>query len=278
MIFCIPLRLEKYFGLYFNGHKNISMIIRLCVVFSLLFVTAAGAYIYRYVDDNGVECFTDSPVNKKAVRIMKDTPLHRKSTPVERTKSGKHDHGKKKTYVTASDNGVSDKSGLAVNLPVQGRITSLVGLRHDPFDGTLRFHNGIDIAIPEGTPVKPIESGLVIFSGCRSGYGNMIIVEHPDGMRTIYAHNSANLARAGEQVDKDTVIAFSGSTGRSTGPHLHFEAWKDDINVTSDFLAYSGEEQTRPVFHRTARKHSPVRTAVLPDGSILFTNLPYVHP
>ncbi len=254
------------------------MIVRICIVFSLLFATTAGADIYRYIDENGVECFTDSPANKNSVMIMKDTPRHQQSTQGKRTKSARRAPEKKKTDVAATGNAAADKTCLAVHLPVQGRITSLVGLRHDPFDGALRFHNGIDIAVPEGTPVKPIESGLVIFSGSRSGYGNMVIVEHPDGMRTIYAHNSANLARVGEQVERDTVIAFSGSTGHSTGPHLHFEAWKDNINVTSDILAYSGKEMPHPAFHRAALKQTPVRTAVLPDGSILFTNLPYVHP
>jgi murein DD-endopeptidase MepM/ murein hydrolase activator NlpD len=254
------------------------MIIRLFIVFSLIFATAAEADIYRYVDQNGVECFTDSPVNKSAVLIVKDKPRPRKSMPARETDSGKYRPGKIKSHVAATGNFVSDRSGLSENLPVQGRITSLVGLRHDPFDGTLRFHNGIDIAIPEGTPVKPVAPGLIIFSGSRSGYGNIVIVEHADGMRTIYAHNSANMVTAGEEVERDTVIAFSGSTGRSTGPHLHFEAWKDGINVTTDFLAYGSEDQPRPVFHGRAHKQSRVRTAVLADGSILFTNLPYVHP
>jgi murein DD-endopeptidase MepM/ murein hydrolase activator NlpD len=254
------------------------MIIRFSVFFLLVFATAAGADVYRYVDKNGVECYTDCPVNKSAVLVLKDTEHHRKPAPEKGTNTGKYESGKTKAHVAATGNGASDTSSPDEHLPVQGRITSLVGLRHDPFDGTLRYHNGIDIAVPEGTPVKPIAAGLVIYSGNRGGYGNMIVVEHSDGMRTIYAHNSVILAAVGDQVDKDTVIAFSGSTGRSTGPHLHFEAWKDGVNVTSDFLAYGSEQQAQPAFHRTARKLTPVRTAVLPDGSILFTNLPYSHP
>ena len=142
----------------------------------------------------------------------------------------------------------------------------------------LRFHNGVDIAVAEGTPVKPVAAGTVIYSGNRSGYGNMIMVEHQDGMTTIYAHHSVNIAALGQQVGKDTVIAFSGSTGRSTGPHLHFEAWRDGLNVTSSFLGDAGATQAQPSSHPITRGDSPVRTAVLPDGSILFTNFPLVHP
>ncbi len=252
--------------------QKVYMIIRLCIVFSLIFAASAHADIYRYVDENGVECFTDSPVNKNAVLVMKESPDLRKSAPEKANKPGKRE-----THIAVRGKGASDNSCLAGNLPVQGRITSVVGMRHDPIDGTLRFHNGIDIAIPEGTPVKPIAAGIVLYSGERHGYGNIVVVEHPDGMRTIYAHNSANLVSPGEQVDSDTVIAFSGSTGRSTGPHLHFEAWRGEVNVTSDFLGYGGGDQLRPAIRVTAGRQR-VRTAVLPDGSTLFTNLPYVHP
>ena len=176
--------------------------------------------------------------------------------------------------------GLKAKTGASClhgNLPVPGKITSPVGMRNDPIDGVLRHHNGVDIAIPVGTPVKPVAAGTIVYSGNRSGYGNMIIVEHSDGMRTVYAHNSVNLVISGAQIDRDSTIALSGSTGRSTGPHLHFEAWKDGINITSAILSYDGGEQLNAAFHETSPKKSPVRTAILPDGSLLFTNLPYVR-
>lgn len=112
-------------------------------------------------------------------------------------------------------------------LPVSGKITSSFGLRIDPIDGKLRHHNGIDIAVPEGTPVKPILSGRVIYSGNSIGYGNCIIIEHENGIQTVYAHNSKNLVKTGDTVMENTVIALSGSTGRTTGAHLHFEVRKD---------------------------------------------------
>lgn len=111
------------------------------------------------------------------------------------------------------------------NLPVEnGIITSGVGLRVDPFgSGKLVFHHGIDIAVPVGTPVHAIRKGRVVFAGVRSGYGSTVIVEHANGDRTLYGHNSLVRVSLGELVESGTIVAFSGNTGRSTGPHVHFE-------------------------------------------------------
>lgn len=116
-------------------------------------------------------------------------------------------------------------------LPVSGKISSKYGLRHDPINGRLRQHNGIDIAVPEGTPVIPAAPGKVVSSGLSGGYGNCVVVEHENGLTSIYGHNSVNLVKAGDVVDKSTVIALSGSTGKSTGPHLHFEVRKSGVPV-----------------------------------------------
>ncbi|BCB96427.1 peptidase M23 [Dissulfurispira thermophila] len=118
-----------------------------------------------------------------------------------------------------------------LNLPVHGRVTSGYGLRYDPIDGRLRHHNGVDIAIPEGSPVKAAQAGRVVFSGKLSGYGNAVIVDHGNGMTSLYAHNSLNLVKPGDVVDKNSILALSGSSGRSTGPHLHFEVRKDGVAV-----------------------------------------------
>lgn len=112
-----------------------------------------------------------------------------------------------------------------MELPVEnGVITSGVGLRVDPFgSGKLVFHRGIDIAVPVGTPVHAIRKGLVVFAGVRSGYGSTVIVEHANGDRTLYGHNSLVRVATGEVVESGAIVAFSGNTGRSTGPHVHFE-------------------------------------------------------
>jgi murein DD-endopeptidase MepM/ murein hydrolase activator NlpD len=104
-----------------------------------------------------------------------------------------------------------------------GRVSSGFGIRKDPFTGKGKFHHGVDIAAAEGTAVHPVKEGEVTFSGYQKGYGNVVVVDHGDGFVTKYAHNRANRVSTGDRVNPDTVIAEVGSTGRSTGPHLHFE-------------------------------------------------------
>lgn len=112
----------------------------------------------------------------------------------------------------------------ALGLPVSGPVTSGIGLRLDPFgSGKLIYHRGIDIAVPVGTPVLSVRKGRVVFAGERRGYGGTVIVEHDNGDRTMYAHNFLVRVTTGELVESGTVVAFSGNTGRSTGPHVHFE-------------------------------------------------------
>ncbi|MBI4686805.1 MAG: peptidoglycan DD-metalloendopeptidase family protein [Nitrospirae bacterium] len=110
-----------------------------------------------------------------------------------------------------------------LNMPVDGAVSSDFGMRKHPIYGDMRFHHGMDIAAPEGTDIYPIKSGKVIFSGIQGGYGNTVIIEHGDGFVSKYAHNSINRVKDGDIVDASTVIGQVGSTGTSTGPHLHFE-------------------------------------------------------
>ena len=102
------------------------------------------------------------------------------------------------------------------------RVTSAYGPREDPFGTGIRFHHGVDLAAPAGTPVHCVRQGTVVFSGEQRGYGNVVIVDHGDGFTTTYAHNRKNLVSAGDRVEQGSVLAQVGSTGRSTGPHLHF--------------------------------------------------------
>ncbi len=105
-----------------------------------------------------------------------------------------------------------------------GTVTSGVGWRIDPFgSGRMTYHSGYDIAVPVGTPVHPTQAGTVYFAGPYKGYGNLVVVEHGQGYVTMYGHNSEILVKAGEKVDTATVLALSGSTGHSTGPHVHYE-------------------------------------------------------
>jgi len=113
----------------------------------------------------------------------------------------------------------------AIELPVEnGVVTSGVGWRVDPFgSGKQVFHRGIDIAVPVGTPVRAIRRGRVVLAGERRGHGSTVIIEHTNGDRTLYGHNSIVRVHTGELVESGTVVAFSGNSGRSTGPHVHFE-------------------------------------------------------
>jgi murein DD-endopeptidase MepM/ murein hydrolase activator NlpD len=114
--------------------------------------------------------------------------------------------------------------------PVNGTINSGFGPRG------LSFHDGIDIAAPEGTPIRAIEDGEVIYSDQLRGYGNMVILRHSGGIVSVYAHNESNLVREGQSVARGEVVARVGSTGRVSGPHLHFEIRKN--NAAQDPLRY----------------------------------------
>ena len=106
--------------------------------------------------------------------------------------------------------------------PVPGRYTSLFGGRINPVFHSVGFHDGIDIQAPFGTPIKPARKGIVSYSDWRDGYGKTIMIMHEDGYITLYAHCSKLVAQRGDIVTKENVIAYVGSTGISTGPHLHF--------------------------------------------------------
>jgi len=115
-------------------------------------------------------------------------------------------------------------SDTPIGSPIgEGRISSLFGIRDDPFGGDQRFHAGIDIAAPVGTPVRPVAAGRVIFSGSYQGFGRIVAIQHGKHMSSLYAHFEELSVTVGQLVDRGTVLGVVGSSGRSTGPHLHFE-------------------------------------------------------
>ncbi|MEC7240757.1 MAG: M23 family metallopeptidase [Myxococcota bacterium] len=107
--------------------------------------------------------------------------------------------------------------------PVNGSLTSGFGYRRSPISRTRKLHAGIDVAAPRGTPVYAVASGWVQSARYNSGYGRILVIDHGFGIETLYAHNSSLLVRKGERVEAGQLIATVGSTGQSTGPHLHFE-------------------------------------------------------
>ncbi len=122
--------------------------------------------------------------------------------------------------------------------PPSENVSSPFGLRKDPVTGETRFHTGIDLALPNGSPISAVAPGKVIYSGMSKSYGNMVVLDHGHGIVTRYAHNLTNLVSVGDTVQAGQEIARVGSTGRSTGPHLHFEVMRRGTAVDpSPFLA-----------------------------------------
>jgi len=109
------------------------------------------------------------------------------------------------------------------SMPIQGRVSSEYGMRRLHSEKHARLHGGIDFAAPTGTPIRAAKDGEVLFAGKRGGYGNTVVIDHGGKTETLYAHASELLVKPGEKVRAGDQIAKVGSTGKSTGPHLHFE-------------------------------------------------------
>ncbi|WP_226377943.1 M23 family metallopeptidase [Citrifermentans bremense] len=217
-------------------------------VFCALCVSPAQADFFRYTGEDGVQTFTNIPTGGGAVRILREGKP-KKTAKIQPDEALKRDPG---------------FSGKDQRMPVQGTITSNVGLRHDPIDGGVRHHNGVDIAVPTGTRVKAIAAGKVVESAARGGYGNLVTIEHGGGMVSLYGHNAQLEVKIGDRVEAGQTVALSGSTGRSTGPHLHFELWKDGVNVTQTYL-----ENGMGI----PEVEDSIRSYLSKDGSLVFTNI-----
>ena len=129
-----------------------------------------------------------------------------------------------------------DSNLKPTGMPAEGYISSYFGVRADPVDGLAARHTGLDIAVPYGSTVRTVAEGMVTYAGVRSGYGNVVEIDHGNGYMTRYAHNSKLLVHPGEHVRVGDEIAEAGSSGRSTGSHVHFEVWYDGRVVNP--LAY----------------------------------------
>ncbi|HXS07108.1 MAG TPA: peptidoglycan DD-metalloendopeptidase family protein [Rhizomicrobium sp.] len=160
--------------------------------------------------------------------------------------NGIHDPAFNATYLKASAilGQLSDLSfevqHIPLAVPVEGAgigRTSGFGARLDPFTGHYAFHPGVDFAGPMGAPVHATASGLVTFAGNRGGYGNMVEIDNGLGIHTRYGHLSSITVRAGMQVERGAAIGRMGSTGRSTGPHVHYEIWyEDQVRNPTNFI------------------------------------------
>ncbi|HEY1891640.1 MAG TPA: M23 family metallopeptidase [Steroidobacteraceae bacterium] len=150
-----------------------------------------------------------------------------------------------------------------------GYISSGFGARVDPFTGGEEFHEGIDFAAPEGTGIRAVAAGVVTWAGPRGGYGNMVQIDHGNGYATRYGHAYRVVVHVGETVQRGDVVALVGDTGRSTGPHVHFEVLKNGHEVNpARFVALRAGSTAFPgpeSVHVAAGKALPSATAVGQD-------------
>lgn len=131
----------------------------------------------------------------------------------------------------SSSNVSVGSGGYVWPVPGHSRITSAYGWRNCPFHGR-EYHSGIDIAAPSGTPIVASKGGVVLISTYHSSYGNYVVLAHPDGGRTLYAHMKSRAATVGSSVTQGSTIGYVGTTGSSTGNHLHFEIWTGNTTST----------------------------------------------
>ena len=154
--------------------------------------------------------------------------------------------------------------------PVSGQVTSDYGWRTDPITGNPRFHGGIDIGAPLGSPVFAPQAGVVIFSGPYGGYGNVVVLSHGNSLYTVYGHNSKLLVQQGDVVYRGQVISLVGSTGRSTGPHLHFEVhYKHQYLNPVAYMVYVQQTQQGMLAQAAPRANT---TAAVANGSATNTS------
>jgi len=121
--------------------------------------------------------------------------------------------------------------------PVEGDISSPYGRRDNPFGGERTFHSGVDISGPPGTPIRATADGVVSYSGWTQYSGYVVLIEHGCGFSTAYAHNRSNTVKVGQRVKRGEIIGYIGSSGKSTGPHVHYGVWEKGKSVNpSKFL------------------------------------------
>jgi murein DD-endopeptidase MepM/ murein hydrolase activator NlpD len=141
--------------------------------------------------------------------------------------------------VWINGDGVGGEQSQGMRMPVNGRVTSGFGSRFHPILGYRRMHAGLDLAASYGSPIVAAADGRVASAGWSGGYGNLVRISHAGGLQTMYGHMSRIVARSGEMVRQGQLIGYVGSTGLSTGPHLHYEVLKNGraVNPTSVTLA-----------------------------------------
>jgi murein DD-endopeptidase MepM/ murein hydrolase activator NlpD len=173
--------------------------------------------------------------------------------------------GKHVIWVNAD--GVGGDGSEAMRMPVQGRLTSGFGERFHPILGYERFHAGVDLGAPQGTPIVAAADGRVVSAGWAGGYGRAVAILHGGGIETKYGHMSRIIAYAGETVRRGEVIGYVGSSGLSTGPHLHFEVMKNGRPVNPLSVRAIGGGPGQLQGEKLAAFHDELRKLLLVGAS-----------
>ena len=186
-------------------------------------------YIVKKIVKQDKEILTELDENKQKIEDKKNQ-IEKKKVEVEKLKDEleKEENALELEIEKISSQSVVSEDSQVISsgswpVPGYSRISSPYGYRIHPIFNTKKMHTGIDIPAPTGTPAVSIDQGKVIFSGTKGGYGKTIMIQHDDGKVTLYAHNSELIVSVGQRVQKGQVVSKIGSTGNSTGPHLHFE-------------------------------------------------------
>ncbi len=218
----------------FYNYLICQTVICVLVVLSVIALKLIGGDLYNYTKNLFDEKFnTPTNVNQvlNANQTQKIINTHATVYGVGGT-SEEVKHLKEKSQLTEEENEEITNSDInSMFIPVSGRITSEYSYRVHPISGEYKFHSGLDIGANSGDDIKSALDGKVVEvdNSASTGYGKYIIVSHTDGVSTLYAHCSEIVAKLGDNVKKGELIAKVGSTGYSTGPHLHFEVRVNDI-------------------------------------------------
>ena len=177
----------------------------------------------------------ENPVNTLKGELAAEKSLANYSTLVIRIDEAVKDSALKEQSVIELWEMLSDRQSLLASTPnikpARGPIGSRFGYRIDPINGKQKMHAGVDMTVPPGTPVRAPADGVVSFAGWDEMYGKLVSIDHGYGVLTRFAHNSQLYVQVGQKVSKYDVISASGSTGRSTGPHLHYEVRVNGVPV-----------------------------------------------
>ena len=179
--------------------------------------TSFGIVEQYTTDTNATQPMEEANNVLKTIKVAK---IIEYNTAQEEKRKAAEAEAKKKIISGKTVQSVGTIAGFSLTRPVEGSITSRFGSRSSIRSGA---HTGLDIATASGTPVHPIAPGTVSFAGYKGSYGNLVIISHGNGVETYYAHCSVIYSQVGEYVDSSSVISAVGSTGNSTGPHLHLE-------------------------------------------------------